>query len=269
MMDIEHNDIDKNDRDDPSMVTEYINDIFEYLFELEKSQRRLRVYIEDSSFRERVAVLVDWVIQVHATADLIDETLFTTVFTIYHALEEESMHELTKEDEFNTFRLIGITALFTSSKLHEKEGDHLRLNDAVILCDGVKEVTRDGVLDMEEVILDKLDFSINYVTPYDFYYRFNKAADNDYKTMKLSLYFMEMCFYDKAILINYLPSQIAIGAIYHARFKNSIEPLWHPTIEFYSHYTENDAKVVSTAIEEVLKKMARCTLRAVNDKYKD
>jgi hypothetical protein len=171
-----HDDIDVDDHDNPMMVTEYINDIFDHLFRLEALQCTPDPVTLTPIL---IRISVDWIVIVHESGSARPETLFATIYMIYHLLR--SPMTITREN----IQLVSITSLFTAAKLHEKEKCHIELNDILYVCD--KVFSRDEVLDAEEAILDTLDFSINYVTPYDFHYRFNKASKNDPKTSMLSL----------------------------------------------------------------------------------
>ena len=74
------NDIDKDDHDNPQLVSAYVNDIYDYLWKLERAQPVRRKYLEGREVNGRMrAILVDWLIQVHLRFHLLQETLYLTI----------------------------------------------------------------------------------------------------------------------------------------------------------------------------------------------
>ena len=83
------NDIDKDDHDNPQLVSEYVNDIYAYLRQLEtrypiQSQHLVRQTEINGRMR---GILIDWLVQVHLRFHLLQETLYLTVAIIDRYLQ--------------------------------------------------------------------------------------------------------------------------------------------------------------------------------------
>merc|ERR1712076_198572 len=73
--------IDSEDQMDPQLVSEYVNDIYEYMRMLEKEQSVKKNYLEQTKVTGVIlpkmrSVLVDWLVEVHQQFSLLQETLF-------------------------------------------------------------------------------------------------------------------------------------------------------------------------------------------------
>ena len=81
MLHLNNNDIDKDDKDNPQLVSEYVIDIYDYMRELEErySIRPLCLASQVEINGCMRAILVDWLVQVHSRFHLLQETLFLTV----------------------------------------------------------------------------------------------------------------------------------------------------------------------------------------------
>ncbi|KAH9077906.1 cyclin-like protein [Lactarius deliciosus] len=77
----EWEDLDAEDADDPMMVSEYVNDIFEYLKAAEQTTLPNPNYMDsqkDLAWKMR-GILTDWLIQVHMRFRLLPETLYLAI----------------------------------------------------------------------------------------------------------------------------------------------------------------------------------------------
>jgi len=75
------NDIDKDDHDNPQLVSGYVNEIYTYLRQLEtrypiQSQYLVNQTELDGHMR---GILIDWLVKVHLRFHLLQETLYLTV----------------------------------------------------------------------------------------------------------------------------------------------------------------------------------------------
>ena len=76
-------DIDKDDGDNPQLVSEYAMETYVYLKQLEKKSAVLANYLKGCPTNEKMrAVLIDWLVEVQIQFKLLQETLFLTVDTI-------------------------------------------------------------------------------------------------------------------------------------------------------------------------------------------
>lgn len=83
------NDIDKDDHDNPQLVSEYVNDIYVYLRQLEtRYPVRAQHLVSQTEINGRMrGILVDWLVQVHLRFHLLQETLYLTVAIIDRYLQ--------------------------------------------------------------------------------------------------------------------------------------------------------------------------------------
>ena len=77
-------DIDIEDAGNPQLVVEYVQDIYNYLRQVEDVQNIRADYLEGQSeiLPKMRSVLIDWLIGVHLQFHLLQETLYTTVAII-------------------------------------------------------------------------------------------------------------------------------------------------------------------------------------------
>lgn len=81
-------DIDKDDKDNPQLVSEYVNDIYDYMRELEKRFAVAPRYLDGKDIHGRMrSILIDWLVQVHMRFHLLQETLYLTVAIIDRFLQ--------------------------------------------------------------------------------------------------------------------------------------------------------------------------------------
>lgn len=76
-------DIDEEDKGNPSLVSIYSNDIYEYLRSLEIKHPISKGYLAGQEVTPKMrSVLVDWLVEVHQQFHLMQETLYLTVTII-------------------------------------------------------------------------------------------------------------------------------------------------------------------------------------------
>lgn len=105
---------DEVDEWDPSMVSEYAEEIFEYMGDLEIKAMPDPNYMENQNeiqWHQRTT-LVDWLVQIHARYHLIPETLWIAINIIDRFLSKRVV-SLVK------LQLVGVTAMFIAAKYEE------------------------------------------------------------------------------------------------------------------------------------------------------
>lgn len=105
------------------MVSEYVEEIFEYLRQLEKDTMPNANYMDNQKelqWKMR-SILVDWLIEVHTKFRLLPETLYLTVNIIDRlAIQITNIRFLSNRVvSLVKLQLVGITALFIASKYEE------------------------------------------------------------------------------------------------------------------------------------------------------
>ena len=148
------------------------------------------------------SILIDWIIDVHFKFNFTDETLFMTVLIIDRYISYKSISK-------KKFQLLGITALLISCK-HE-EIILPKIEDFIYITDNA--YVKEDVFDMENNILDILNFNLIAPSPIKFYEYLALKFEFDKKKFLLGKYLMESFMVD----INYVKfraSVIACASIY-------------------------------------------------------
>jgi len=250
-------DLDAEDEFDPIMVSEYVNEIFEYLREKEISTRPDPDYIENMNpeltWKMRTS-LIDWVIQLHYAFKFCLETLYLTINIIDRFL---SVREVS-----NTYLpLVGIASLFIAAKYEE------------IIIPSVEQIlkaanncnTPEEVFIVERCILKELEFDLNFPSPLNFLRRISKADEYEMFARTLSKFFMELSLMNNKFL-HYLPSQITAASMYLSRIMLD-RPEWTPNLRHYSGYHENELKECVSLLIQQLRMQPKNWNRSVLDKY--
>jgi G2/mitotic-specific cyclin 2 len=200
-------DLDAEDLEDPLMVAEYVNEIFDYMRELEIRTMANPDYMENQSQLEwkMRGILVDWLLEVHTRFRLLPETLFLAVNIIDRFLS-------CKIVQLDRLQLVGVTAMFIASKYEEVLSPHVQ-NFRHVADDGF---TEEEILQAERFVLQALDYDLSYPNPMNFLRRISKADNYDVQTRTLGKYLLEISCLDHRF-IEYPPSHIAAAAMYLAR----------------------------------------------------
>ncbi|KAG9238617.1 putative G2/mitotic-specific cyclin-B [Amylocarpus encephaloides] len=226
-------DLDKEDHDDPLMVSDYVVEIFDYLRELELKSLPNADYMEhqeDLEWKMR-GILVDWLIEVHTRFHLLPETLFLTVNIIDRFLSSKVV-------QLDRLQLVGVTAMFIASKYEEVLSPHVA-NFRRVADDGFSE---QEILNAERYVLTALDYDLSYPNPMNFLRRISKADNYDIQTRTISKYLMEISLLDHRFM-NYLPSHVAATAMYLGRMLLD-RGEWDATLTHYSGYDEDEIEPV-------------------------
>ena len=131
------------------------------------------------------AILVDWIISVHAKFKLLSETLYLTVNLIDRYFSRFSIQ---KAD----VQLVGVAALLIATKYEEIYPPTVK--DFIYLTDNT--YSRPQILAMEQSILFHLQFEIQQTSSFRFLERFSKIAKADSPTFFLAQYLLELALLD-------------------------------------------------------------------------
>lgn len=226
-------DLDKEDIDDPLMVSEYVVEIFEYLKELEIATMANPDYMESQTELEwkMRGILVDWLLEVHTRFRLLPETLFLAVNIIDRFLSSKIV-------QLDRLQLVGVTAMFIASKYEEVLSPHVQ-NFRHVADDGF---TEEEILSAERFVLTALNYDLSYPNPMNFLRRISKADNYDIQTRTLGKYLLEIGCLDHRFLAH-PPSQVAAAAMYLARLVLERGP-WDSTLAHYSGYSEEEIQPV-------------------------
>ena len=206
------------------------------------------------------SILIDWLVEVHLKFKLMPETLYLTVNLIDRFLEKEQ--SIMREK----LQLVGVTAMFMASKYEEIYAPECF--DFVYISD--KAYTRDEILRMEGLMLDRLNFQLTAPNAFVFVKRFAKVAGiattPRSTTELLANYLVELTLQDYKML-KYLPSIICASAVYLALKTRWWKTPWTPDLEKHSTYKEADLQACVRDIHELHDKATTSSLQAVRKKY--
>ena len=252
---LKHNDIDKDDHDNPQLVAEYVNDIYSYMRHLETSLPIEKRYLDGTELNGRMrGILVDWLVQVHLRFHLLQETLYLAVDIIDRFLQ---VQEVSK----SKLQLVGVTAMLLASKYEEMYAPEI--NDFVYITDNA--YTKSDIRKMECLILKKLDFNLGRPLPLHFLRRNSKAGEVDANKHTLAKYLMELTIVDYD-LVHCTPSQIAAAALCLS-IKLLDQEEWSDTLTYYSHYRESEILPIIQRMGYLVQRSGVGKLTAIKTKY--
>ncbi|KAF2225951.1 cyclin-like protein [Elsinoe ampelina] len=229
----------EDDQWDMSMVAEYGEEIFDYMRVLEERMRPNPHYMDlqtECQWSMR-AVLLDWLVQVHARFQLLPETLFLSVNYIDRFLS-------CKVVSLAKLQLVGATALFLAAKYEEVNCPSI--SEIVYMVDN--GYTMDEILKAERFMLSMLAFELGWPGPMSFLRRISKADDYDLETRTLAKYFLEVTIMDERF-VGCPPSSTAAAA--HCLARQMLRKGdWTPAHVYYSNYTYAQLRPLTAVMVE-------------------
>ena len=222
----------------PQYCIEYSKEIFSFLKSNEKLNMPIykNINLNKTEISEKSRkILIDWIISVHAKFNLLPNTLFLTINLIDRIIEKNVAY-------INSFQLLGTTALHIAAKYEEIYPPEI--NDYIFISN--KAFSKEDVIEMENFILDKLNFDILCISPYLFLDRlYFISRENNIDVYYLSSMFIEFSFLSIEIMKN-KQSLIAASMFYLAlKFiypkKNKV---WNNKLQIHTGYKEHKIKSV-------------------------
>ncbi|XP_077988545.1 G2/mitotic-specific cyclin-B-like [Glandiceps talaboti] len=249
-------DIDKGDHDNPQLVSEYVNDIYKYMRQLEREYKVRSEYMKDQEINARMrSILVDWLVQVHLRFHLLQETLFLTVSILDRFLQKQQVSR-------NKLQLVGVTAMFIASKYEEMYAPEI--GDFVYITDNA--YTKAQIRTMECLMLKALDFGLGKPLCLHFLRRNSKAGGVDAQKHTLAKYLMELTLQDYDF-VQYDPSEIAAAALCLSQKILADDAEWSDTLHFYSTYSQTELLPIMRKMCKLIVKSEKSKLQAVRNKY--
>ncbi|KAF5444843.1 hypothetical protein F2P56_033942 [Juglans regia] len=253
--------------DDPQMCHSYVSEIHEYLREMEADPRRrpLPNYIEsvqkDINANMR-GILVDWLVEVAEEYKLVSDTLYLSISYIDRFL---SLNVLNRQK----LQLLGVSAMLIASKYVEISPPHVE--EFCYITDNTYK--KEEVVNMEADLLKSLKFEVGNPTIKTFLRRFNRVAQETYKTTNLQLEFLGYYLAELSLLdyncVKFLPSLVAASVMFVARFIIRPKTLpWCSALEKNSGYRPADLKECVLTIHDLYLSRRGGALQAVREKYK-
>lgn len=237
----EWEDLDAEDVNDPFMVSEYVNDIFEYLHQLEviTLPKKEDLY-QHRNIHQNRDILVNWLVKIHNKFGLLPETLYLAINIMDRFLGKELV-------QLDKLQLVGTSCLFIASKYEEVYSPSIK--HFASETDGA--CTEDEIKEGEKFILKTLKFNLNYPNPMNFLRRISKADDYDIQSRTLAKFLLEISLVDFRF-IGILPSLCAAAAMFMSR-KMLGKGKWDGNLIHYSGgYTKEELAPVCHMIMDYL-----------------
>ncbi|XP_037940810.1 G2/mitotic-specific cyclin-B-like isoform X1 [Teleopsis dalmanni] len=260
-------DIDADDTNTLILLSEYVNDIYDYLYSLEIELPIAKYHLEG---QEEVSpkmrgVLVDWINEVHLQFHLVPETFQMTVAIIDRYLQN------VKDTKRSQLQLVGVTALFIATKYEELYPP--ALSDFVYITDDTYNAKQ--ILQMELKVFKAIDCNLSRPLPIHFLRRYSKAAKAEDSHHTMAKYFLELILIEYE-MASYKPSEIAAAALFlalHLLNGNPEEATgfddshWTPTLVHYSRLNAIDLHSVTRKVAAIARRAPNIKLKAVYTKY--
>ncbi|XP_061622203.1 G2/mitotic-specific cyclin-B2-like isoform X2 [Phyllopteryx taeniolatus] len=250
-------DVDEQDAYMPQLCSEYVKDIYTYLHHLEVEQAVRANYMQGYDATERMrALLIDWMVQVHARFQLLQETLYSSVAILDRFLQVQPVSR-------RKLQLVGVTAMLLACKYEEmyppEVGDFAYITDNAF--------TKAQILEMEQLVLKRLNFQLGRPVPLHFLRRASKVANSDIERHTLAKYLMELTLIDYQ-MVHYHPSEIAAAAMCLSQLLLNGLP-WSTTQAHYSTYEEAHLKPIMQHMSKnvVMVNSGKTKFQAVRNKY--
>lgn len=205
---VDWDDLDAEDKGDPLMVSEYVNDIFDYMRDLEdkfvvKNPDYMKIQTH-LTWNSR-SVLIDWLIEIQWKLNLLPETLFLTVNLIDRFLSLRTVNLM-------KLQLVGMAATLLASKYEEVRSPSI--SNFIFISDNA--YTPQELLVAEEYIFQVLNYCLAFGNPIVHLRRISKAENYDVRTRTLSKYLMENMLLNRDF-VTCPPSMMAATAVWFSR----------------------------------------------------
>jgi len=256
-------DIDAEDASNPQLCTEYAQEIYAYLRQMEKRGVVRSDFLSGCPITDKMrAVLVDWLVEVQMQFKLLQETLFLTVNTLDRFLAVEG-----KNVNRSRLQLVGVAAMFLVSKIEEVYAP--AVSDFVYITDNAYSGAE--IRQMELQIIRALNFDLCQPISLNFLRRYSKAGDVDMLQYSLAKYTLEVCLLDYHLLStpgSLLASAALCLSLLVLDPSMTLETVWNKTLAFYSGYSTHQVLGLVPKLATSMTKMNLNTkLQAVRNKY--
>lgn len=246
---------------DPLLVTEYVQDIYSYLRQMETQYSVQPNFLKSHNSTPRMReVLVNWLVEVHINFVFLPETLHLAIAILDRYLQVD------KTIGHSNLQLVGVTALFIAGKYEELYIPDLSDFEYVVDYSFKKE----HILGMELKILNKLDWSLGRPLSLHFLRRYSKVAKVQPEHHTLGKYLLELALIEYE-LCHLPPSLLAAAAICLSiailnDFTN-VASAWTQQLASCSCYTYSDIRPVTFAFAQTLINIETSKHQAIRSKY--
>eukprot|EP00929_Paragymnodinium_shiwhaense_P111114 TRINITY_DN7871_c0_g1_i1.p1 TRINITY_DN7871_c0_g1~~TRINITY_DN7871_c0_g1_i1.p1 ORF type:complete len:557 (-),score=124.49 TRINITY_DN7871_c0_g1_i1:180-1850(-) len=243
---------------DAQNVSEYVSDVMMLLFKQESRGAPRPAFMDSQAHinTKMRAILVDWLVEVHAKYRLRHDTLFLTVNIIDRYLS------VNKRVARNKLQLVGVTALLVASKFEDIKPP--QVVDLVYITDNA--YSNDEVVQMECAMLGALHFKVVVPNVLQFLEYLQRANCCDAVHREVVKYLLELSLLDVRVS-GRPPSQLAAAAVLLSNELLGRRPLWPGAMMKHSRYTETALRQAAGEIRQLLIAAPGASLQAVRKKY--
>jgi len=262
-------DIDSEDVDDPQLVVQYVNEIYQYMRHMEKAQAVRKDYLQGrigAILPKMRSVLVEWLVEVHQQFSLLQETLYLSV-----AILDRYMQVCAEKVPRKQLQLVGVSAMFIAAKYEEMYAPEI--GDFVYITDNA--YTQSQIREMEIKIMSVLKFDLGRPLPLHFLRRNSKAGQVDATAHTMAKYVMELTLLEYNFA-HVLPSEVAAAALAFSLKALDVDDrplseIWNTTLEYYSQYSLQDIsqtlKGIANMVLNTTRAPEKSKLLAIRKKY--
>eukprot|EP00873_Tetraselmis_striata_P017708 jgi/Tetstr1/437972/TSEL_026602.t1 len=248
--------------DDKNWMCEpvYVNDIYKNYKKMEATYHTAPdVVAWQADIDERLyASLMDWLVEVHRKFKFkMAETLFLTVQIVNRYLAIDQV-------QCRNVQLVGVTAMLIASKYEEIWAPEV--HDFVYISAGA--YTREQILGMEKMMLNKLQFKLTTPTSYHFLARFIKACgQTEAQFNHLCMYAIEIALIE-CNMLKYTFSKLSAAAVLVARERMGTGP-WTAELKHHTGYSVEELVECAGLMKDLMTRAGRLdtALKAVHKKY--
>jgi len=245
-----------NENVNPQLVTEYQNDIFEYLKKIESQFvpkfNYMKGYQTDINDKMR-SILIDWLVDVHLKFKLLPETLFLTVNLIDRYLEKNIIKR-------TKLQLVGVTAMLIACKYEEIYAPEVR--DFVYITD--QAYNKEEILKLENHMLSCLEFNITTPSSFRFLEHYANILKLDEISFMFCRYLLELLLVDSKTN-RFSPAHQSAAAIYITlKITKKIE---HDLVAKISEFPEDKLRECAKDLCLIIDSEEKSTLKAVKKKF--
>ena len=234
--------------------------VFNHFRELEWRYNVSPTYMEDVQTDispAMRAILVDWLVEVIEEYRLMPETLYLAVQYIDRYL---SMYPISR----GKLQLLGCAAMLVASKFEEIFAPSIE--EFVYISDNT--YSREQILEMERVLLQRLEYRLKGATVKTYMARFLFASGARRGGMETNLvkYLAEMTLPEYRF-IKYRPSEICAAVVLCARRTLGVTEEWTHVLEHYTGYTAEQLMPCVHDLAQTHRDSQRVHLQAIREKY--
>ncbi|XP_048025299.1 G2/mitotic-specific cyclin-B1-like isoform X2 [Megalobrama amblycephala] len=249
-------DVDSADALDAQMCSEYVQDIYAYLQQLEVTMAIKPHYLEGQEVSGAMrAVAIDWLMQVQREFKLRQETFFMSVGIIDRFLQNNPVPK-------KYFQLVCVTAMLIASKYEEiyppTVGDFAFVTDGAFTCGDIRK--------MERIVLKRLNYSLGRPGPVHFLQRACKVGQASPRDRELAMFLLELGALDYELI--HVPPSLMAAAAFAASLRILGSGDWSVSLQHYTGYDEETlAPVMQAAVRTLQTVTEEGKLHEMKRKY--